>query len=283
MTGYGKAEFHIDDKSIMVEIRSLNSKNIDLKTRIPSVYREKESEIRKLIANQLKRGKIDFQLTIESLVDQPKNQINTGILNNYLQQLKAVQPNADETQLLVAALRLPDVLQYKKEDLDEAEWQKVRKVIDEAIAKMITYRKDEGATLEKDLLVNLDNIQQYLDQIAAIDGGRVEEIKTRLHEALSKLKIDVDQNRFEQELIYYLEKLDINEEKVRLNSHLQYFRQEFETKTVAKGKKLAFISQEMGREINTIGSKSNNSQMQQLVVKMKDELEKIKEQMLNIL
>jgi uncharacterized protein (TIGR00255 family) len=283
MTGYGKAEFHIDDKSIMVEIRSLNSKNIDLKTRIPSVYREKESEIRKLIANQLKRGKIDFQLTIESLVDQPKNQINTGILNNYLQQLKAVQPNADETQLLVAALRLPDVLQYKKEDLDEAEWQKVRKVIDEAIAKMITYRKDEGATLEKDLLINLDNIQQYLDQIAAIDGARVEEIKTRLHEALSKLKIDVDQNRFEQELIYYLEKLDINEEKVRLNSHLQYFRQEFETKTVAKGKKLAFISQEMGREINTIGSKSNNSQMQQLVVKMKDELEKIKEQMLNIL
>jgi uncharacterized protein (TIGR00255 family) len=283
MTGYGKAEFHTDDKSIMVEIRSLNSKNIDLKTRIPSVYREKESEIRKLIANQLKRGKIDFQLTIESLVDQPKNQINTGILNNYLQQLKAVQPNADETQLLVAALRLPDVLQYKKEDLDEAEWQKVRKVIDEAIAKMITYRKDEGATLEKDLLANLDNIQQYLDQIAAIDGARVEEIKTRLHEALSKLKIDVDQNRFEQELIYYLEKLDINEEKVRLNSHLQYFRQEFETKTVAKGKKLAFISQEMGREINTIGSKSNNSQMQQLVVKMKDELEKIKEQMLNIL
>jgi uncharacterized protein (TIGR00255 family) len=283
MTGYGKAEFHIDDKSIMVEIRSLNSKNIDLKTRIPSVYREKESEIRKLIANQLKRGKIDFQLTIESLVDQPKNQINTGILNNYLQQLKAVQPNADETQLLVAALRLPDVLQYQKEDLDEAEWQKVRKVIDEAIAKMITYRKDEGATLEKDLLANLDNIQQYLDQIAAIDGARVEEIKTRLHEALSKLKIDVDQNRFEQELIYYLEKLDINEEKVRLNSHLQYFRQEFETKTVAKGKKLAFISQEMGREINTIGSKSNNSQMQQLVVKMKDELEKIKEQMLNIL
>jgi uncharacterized protein (TIGR00255 family) len=283
MTGYGKSEFHTDDKSILVEVRSLNSKNIDLKTRIPSVYREKESEIRKLVGNQLKRGKIDFQLTIESLVDQPKNQINTGILNNYLQQLKAVQPNADETQLLVAALRLPDVLQYKKEDLDEAEWQKVRKVIDEAIAKMITYRKDEGATLEKDLLVNLDNIQQYLDQIAAIDGGRVEEIKTRLHEALSKLKIDVDQNRFEQELIYYLEKLDINEEKVRLNSHLQYFRQEFETQTVAKGKKLAFISQEMGREINTIGSKSNNSQMQQLVVKMKDELEKIKEQMLNIL
>jgi len=283
MTGYGKSEFHTDDKSILVEIRSLNSKNIDLKTRIPSVYREKEAEIRKLIANQLKRGKIDFQLTIEALVNQPKNKINTEILNNYLQQLKAVQPNADETQLLVAALRLPDVLQYQKEDLDEAQWQKVYEVIKEAIAQMITYRKDEGATLEKDLLINLENIQQYLDQIAAIDRGRVEEIKTRLHEALSKLKIDVDQNRFEQELIYYLEKLDINEEKVRLNSHLQYFRQELKNSSVAKGKKLAFISQEMGREINTIGSKSNNSQMQQLVVKMKDELEKIKEQMLNVL
>ena len=283
MTGYGKAELHTDEKNILVEIRSLNSKNIDLKTRIPSVYREKEAEIRKLIGNKLKRGKIDFNLNIEDLVEQTKNKINTNVLNSYVQQLKIVNPDADETQLLVAALRLPDVLQYEKEDLNEAEWQQIKTLINEAIDKMIVYRKDEGEALEKDLRGNLTNIQKYLDKIAQIDGGRVVQIKERLHDALSKLKIDVDENRFEQELIYYLEKLDINEEKVRLNNHLQYFTQEFDSNSVAKGKKLAFISQEMGREINTIGSKSNHSEMQQLVVKMKDELEKIKEQMLNIL
>ena len=283
MTGYGKAELHTDEKNILVEIRSLNSKNIDLKTRIPSVYREKEAEIRKLIGNKLKRGKVDFNLNIESLLGQTKNKINTTVLNAYVEQLKEVNPNADETQLLVAALRLPDVLQYEKEDLNEAEWQQVKTLINDAIDKMIVYRKDEGEALEKDLRGNLENIQKYLDEIAQIDGDRITQIKERLHDALSKLKVEVDANRFEQELIYYLEKLDINEEKVRLNNHLQYFIQEFDSPAAAKGKKLAFISQEMGREINTIGSKSNNSQMQQLVVKMKDELEKIKEQMLNIL
>jgi len=283
MTGYGKAELHTDEKNILVEIRSLNSKNIDLKTRIPSVYREKEAEIRKLIGNKLKRGKIDFNLNIEDLVGQTKNKINTNVLNSYVQQLKIVNPDADETQLLVAALRLPDVLQYEKEDLNEAEWQQIKTLINEAIDKMIVYRKDEGEALEKDLRGNLTNIQKYLDEIAQIDGGRITQIKERLHDALSKLKVDVDENRFEQELIYYLEKLDINEEKVRLNNHLDYFTQEFDSNAVTKGKKLAFISQEMGREINTIGSKSNHSEMQQLVVKMKDELEKIKEQMLNIL
>ncbi len=283
MTGYGKTELHTDEKNILVEIRSLNSKNIDLKTRIPSVYREKEAEIRKLIGNKLKRGKIDFNLNIEDLVGQTKNKINTNVLNSYVQQLKIVNPNADETQLLVAALRLPDVLQYEKEDLNEAEWQQVKTLINDAIDKMIVYRKDEGEALEKDLRGNLENIQKYLDEIAQIDGDRITQIKERLHDALSKLKVEVDANRFEQELIYYLEKLDINEEKVRLNNHLRYFEQEFSSNAIAKGKKLAFISQEMGREINTIGSKSNNSKMQQLVVKMKDELEKIKEQMLNIL
>jgi len=283
MTGYGKAELHTDEKNILVEIRSLNSKNIDLKTKIPTAYRAKEAAVRKIIGNKLKRGKIDFHLTLESLVDKPKNQINVGVIENYMKQLLSIRPDANKTDLLLAALRLPDALKYQKEDVDETEWQIIVKAIHEAVDKLVAYRKDEGTALEVDLRANLNNIKGYLDEIASIDDNRIDQIKERLQEALSKLNVAVDQNRFEQELIYYLEKLDINEEKVRLNNHLTYFEQELDAEGVAKGKKLAFISQEMGREINTIGSKSNNSQMQQLVVRMKDELEKIKEQMLNIL
>ena len=283
MTGYGKAEQSFQNKNITVEIRTLNSKNIDLKTRIPQTYREKEMPIRKMLSQALKRGKIDFNLTIEDLEERPKNKINPAILKAYLQQLKAVKPDADETQLLVGVLRLPDVLEAEKEQLNEDEWQAVLSTINQASQKLTDYRRDEGKSLENDLKQSLDLIQTGLNRIKTLDGNRLLRIKTRLKEALDQLKIEVDANRFEQELIYYLEKFDINEEKVRLQNHLDYFAKELVTQTDMKGKKLGFISQEMGREINTIGSKANDSDIQKEVVQMKDALEKIKEQVLNAL
>jgi len=283
MTGYGKAEQSFQNKNITVEIRTLNSKNIDLKTRIPQTYREKEMPIRKMLSQALKRGKIDFNLTIEDLEERPKNKINPAILKAYLQQLKAVKPDADETQLLVGVLRLPDVLEAEKEQLNEDEWQAVLSAINQASQKLTDYRRDEGKSLENDLKQSLDLIQTGLNRIKTLDGNRLLRIKTRLKEALDQLKIEVDANRFEQELIYYLEKFDINEEKVRLQNHLDYFAKELATQTDMKGKKLGFISQEMGREINTIGSKANDSDIQKEVVQMKDALEKIKEQVLNAL
>ncbi len=283
MTGYGKAEQQTENKKFIVELRSLNSKNIDLKTRIPSVYREKEIEIRKLINKHLERGKIDFSLNIENLVDVNQNTINKNVLVDYLNQLKSINPNVDDTVLMSACLRLPDVLKQEKEVLDEQEWENLKKTIKEAIDKIIEYRKDEGKSIEKDLLTRIKHIRKYLNEINTFDQGRIEKIKEKLREAVNQLQINVDENRFEQELIYYLEKYDINEEKVRLNNHLDYFEKELTSNRTAKGKKLGFISQEMGREINTMGSKSNDSSMQQLVVGMKDELEKIKEQVLNSL
>ena len=283
MTGYGKAEQQTKNKKFIIELRSLNSKNIDLKTRIPSVYREKEIEIRKLISKHLERGKIDFLLNIENLVDINQNIINKNILVDYLNQLESIHPNADDTNLISACLRLPDVLKHEKEVLDEQEWESLKKTIQAAIDKLIEYRKDEGKSIEKDLLTRIKHIRKYLKEINEFDQGRIEKIKEKLREAINQLQINVDENRFEQELIYYLEKYDINEEKVRLNNHLDYFEKELASNHTAKGKKLGFISQEMGREINTMGSKSNDSGMQQLVVGMKDELEKIKEQILNSL
>ncbi len=283
MTGYGKTEIPYQNKNIIVELRALNSKNLDLKTRLPNAYREKELEIRKMLSNQLKRGKVDFNLNIEDLEERPKNTINETILQAYLSQLKAIKPDADETDLLVATLRLPDVLQAQKEQFDEAEWQVVSQAINQAAGKLMQYRKDEGAALEKDLLLRLQNIREGLQRIKALDGNRLLRVKERLQEALGQLKQDVDKNRFEQELIYYLEKFDINEEKVRLANHLAYFEQELKKPELMKGKKLGFISQEIGREINTIGSKANDSDIQQEVVQMKDALEKIKEQVLNVL
>jgi len=283
MTGYGKAEKSFQNKNISVEIRALNSKNLDLKTKMPSVYREKEMAIRKQLSKTLRRGKIDFNLNIENLEEKPNNQINAGILSGYVSQLKNLHPGADETQLLVAALRLPDVLQAVKEDFDEAEWQHIWEVVEEATQKLIQFRMDEGLALEKDLKVQLDKIQTGLHKVASLDRQRIDRIKKRLQEALEQLKIEIDENRFEQELIYYLEKFDINEEKIRLQNHLEYFTQELASDNPMKGKKLGFISQEIGREINTIGSKANDSDIQREVVKMKDALEKIKEQILNVL
>ncbi len=283
MTGYGKAEKTFQNKNISVEIRALNSKNLDIKIRIPNTYKEKELEIRKLLSGLLQRGKIDVNINLEDLEERPHNTINTKVLKAYMEQLKAVQPGADDSLLLASALRLPEVLKPEKEDLDPAEWETVKNTLEEAVRKLIQYRKDEGLSLEKDLRLRLQNIRKHLTKISELDGNRLSRVKERLTEALKQLKQEVDENRFEQELIYYLEKYDINEEKVRLQNHLDYFEEQLNHPGEMKGKKLGFIAQEMGREINTTGSKANDSQIQQEVVKMKDELEKIKEQVLNAL
>jgi len=283
MTGYGKVSKNINNKNISIELRALNSKNIDLKTRIPSAYREKEMFIRKFLSQHLKRGKIDLTINIEDLEEKPNNTINSKILTAYIERLKTIHPDADKTQLLVAALRLPDVLKAEKNDLDETEWQTVQDILSQAATQLTQYRRDEGASLEIDLKSRLKNIKKGLDYISSMDGDRLIRVKNRLKEALDQLHQDIDNNRFEQEMIYYLEKFDINEEKVRLKNHLAYFEQELAIDTDLKGKKLGFITQEMGREINTIGSKANDSLIQKEVVKMKDELEKIKEQVLNVL
>jgi len=283
MTGYGKATEHFNDKNIIVELRALNSKNLDLKTRMPSNYRELEMPIRKMLSQLLKRGKVDLNIQIEDLEDRPKNKINVPVLKQYLADLNQVHPDADQSVLIAAALRLPDVLKPEEDELSEAEQQAVMKALNEAAGLLTRYRKDEGQALENDLKLRLKNIRKALTDIEQLDTDRLDKIKQRLKDALSQLKQEVDQNRFEQELIYYLEKLDINEEKVRLKNHLQYFEKELQKPDEMKGKKLGFISQEIGREINTIGSKANDSQIQRKVVQMKDELEKIKEQVLNVL
>ena len=283
MTGYGKATEHFNDKNIIVELRALNSKNLDLKTRMPSNYRELEMPIRKMLSQLLKRGKVDLNIQIEDLEDRPKNKINVPVLKQYLADLNQVHPNADQSILMAAALRLPDVLKPEEDDLSDGEQQAVMKALKEASGLLTRYRKDEGQALENDLKLRLKNISKALKDIEQLDTERLDKIKQRLKDALSQLQQEVDQNRFEQELIYYLEKLDINEEKVRLKNHLQYFEKELQKPDEMKGKKLGFISQEIGREINTIGSKANDSQIQRKVVRMKDELEKIKEQVLNVL
>ena len=283
MTGYGKATETFKDKNIIVELRTLNSKNLDLKTRMPSAYREMEMQVRKLLSQLLKRGKIDVVIQVEDLEDRPKNKINIPVLKQYLDDLNQIYHEADQSVLIAAALRLPDALKPEEDQLSEAEQQSLMKALQEAAGQLTRYRKDEGKALENDLKLRIENIKKALEEIDRLDTERLDKIKQRLKDALSSLQMEVDQNRFEQELIYYLEKLDINEEKVRLKNHLQYFEKELEKPTETKGKKLGFIAQEIGREINTIGSKANDSQIQRKVVQMKDELEKIKEQVLNIL
>jgi len=283
MTGYGKSETHFNNKNISVELRSLNSKNLDVKLRLPQLYREKEMELRKLLSQILKRGKVDVFINVEDMEERPKNHINQPVFLSYLKQLKQIQPTADINLLIPAVLRLPDVLQAEEEQIDEQEWETLKQTVEQAAGKLMKYREDEGASIEKDLRQRLENIRAGIQKIDELDKNRLNRIKERLTEALNQLQQEVDTNRFEQELIYYLEKYDINEEKVRLNNHLDYFEQQLETPEVLKGKKLGFIAQEMGREINTTGSKANDSDIQQVVVMMKDELEKIKEQVLNAL
>ncbi|WP_374505265.1 YicC/YloC family endoribonuclease [Flavobacterium sp.] len=282
MTGFGKATLQLPTKKITVEVKSLNSKGLDLNVRMPSLYREMELGLRNQIALKLERGKVDFSIFIESTAEQTSTKVNVPIVKGYIEQLRAVYANAEETELMKMAIRMPDTLKTEREEIDENDWAQIETAIDEALQNIVNFRKDEGQSLEKEFQLRIANIRQYMNEALALDPERVQAIKDRLQTAIAELKVNVDENRFEQELIYYLEKLDITEEKVRLTNHLDYFLETLKGKE-ANGRKLGFITQEMGREINTMGSKSNHAQMQKLVVQMKDELEKIKEQVLNVL
>ena len=287
MTGYGKASAEFGGKKIVAEIKSLNSKALDLSVRIAPIYREKEMEVRQMVAEALIRGKVDMSVWIEkdTLVD--ATPINAALVENYYNQIKAI---ADKTGIPVpedwfyTLLRMPDVLtKTDVEELEDEEWLAVKQAVVEALKNLVDFRKQEGAALEKKFTEKVDNIQQLLAEIEPYEKGRVEKIKARIVDGLQQIPgVDYDKNRMEQELIYYIEKLDISEEKQRLTNHLKYFRDTM-AEPAGQGKKLGFIAQEMGREINTTGSKSNQAEMQNIVVKMKDELEQIKEQVLNAL
>jgi len=282
MTGFGKATLQLPTKKITVEVKSLNSKGLDLNVRMPSVYREMELGLRTIIAQKLERGKIDFSIYIEITGEETSSKINVPIVKGYINQMKAVIPNADETELMKMAVRMPDALKTERDEIDENEWNEIMKVVHEALKNIGSFRIDEGKSLENEFVSRIENIRNYMNQAVSMDAERIETVKTRLRTALDELVANVDENRFEQELIFYLEKYDITEERVRLENHLNYFIETI-AGTEANGRKLGFITQEIGREINTMGSKSNHSEMQKLVVMMKDELEKIKEQVLNVL
>jgi uncharacterized protein (TIGR00255 family) len=279
MTGYGKSEVQLENKKVTIEIRSLNSKNLDINARFPTLYKEKEMEVRKWLSRELLRGKIDLMLFVETTGEETSTRINKGIVEGYLEQLEGIRKESD---ILSIAMRLPDVLKTEREELDETEWQKIEEGISSAIMKLKEFRSSEGNELKRDFEHRIALLEEKLKEVISIDPERLEGVRARLDKSIQELKVDVDENRFEQELIYYLEKLDITEEKVRLNKHLSYFLDSLNEKH-SNGKKLGFISQEMGREINTIGSKANFAPMQKVVVEMKDELEKIKEQLLNVL
>ena len=282
MTGFGKAALQLSNKKITVEIKSLNSKGLDLNVRTPSVYREMELGLRNQIALKLERGKIDFSLYVEATGEDTSSKLNVSIIKGYINQMKAIVESADETELMKMAVRFPDALKMEREEIDENEWHKIQTVIEEALNNIQNFRKDEGISLEKEFKLRTNNIFDLMNKAVSFDEERIETVKTRLRTALDELKLNVDENRFEQELIFYLEKYDITEEKVRLGNHLNYFNETLNG-LEANGRKLGFIGQEIGREINTMGSKSNHTEMQKLVVMMKDELEKIKEQVLNVL
>jgi len=284
MTGYGKSVLHLSDKKVTIEIKSLNSKNLDLNVRIPSYYRVKELTVRKELASKLVRGKVDFSIFIEMTADETSTTVNKGVVSEYMQQLRNVVQtgSSNDVELLKMAVRMPDALKTERDELDEGEWAQISVNIQKAVNDIIQYRIDEAASLEKDFKLRIENIQSYLEEVKSFDGARITHVKERLKKAIDDLKVQTDKNRFEQELIYYLEKLDINEEKVRLANHLTYFLQELGTED-SNGKKLGFIVQEIGREVNTIGSKANFAPMQKAVIQMKNELEKIKEQVLNVL
>jgi uncharacterized protein (TIGR00255 family) len=287
MTGFGKAEFEVNNKKITLELKALNSKQIDINARIPSVYREKEIEIRKELAEKLIRGKVDITIYVENHGDDSNSKINEPILKGYFESLKKINDDlglsTDQTTMQ-AILRLPDVVKTEYETLDEEEWQVILLHLKKALKDIDDFRNREGKALEADIVANTDVIKNLLHQIAPFEEQRMETVKNRLTENLGKLNLsgNVDENRYEQELLYYLDKMDMNEEKVRLENHCNYFLETL-AQTESSGKKLAFISQEMGREINTLGSKAYESNIQRLVVQMKDHLERIKEQLLNVL
>ncbi len=281
MTGYGKSVLQLPTKKISIELKSLNSKSLDLNARMPSMYRAKELDIRKLIAKNLVRGKVDFSLYVEITGEDTSTKINKTVVNEYIKQLKEVV-DGDAIELLKMAIRMPDAITTERDDIDEEEWSLISEEIDKAIANIVIYREDEGATLKQDFEDRISTLRRLLNEVITMDPERIDGVRARLEKGISDIKEKVDENRFEQELVYYIEKFDITEEKVRLENHLDYFTKALDSED-SNGKKLGFISQEIGREINTIGSKSNYAPMQKLVVQMKDELEKIKEQLLNVL
>lgn len=287
MTGFGKVTAELPTKKVTVEIKAFNSKQLDLSTRIPSIYKEKEMQIRSRLLQTLERGKVDFAIYIEYIGKEASSQINQEAVMSYFAQLKELSdklgisaPSSwDELQLV---LRMPDVIKTDPVEVDEDEWNVVKQAIDEAIQHLCDFRIQEGAMLQKLFTQKVSNIAALLNDVEPYEKERIEKIKGRILDNLEKLAVDYDKNRFEQEMIYYIEKLDVNEEKNRLDNHLKYFLETMETGH-GQGKKLGFIAQEMGREINTLGSKSNHADMQKIVVRMKDELEQIKEQVLNVL
>ena len=288
MTGYGKAVVAYKEKKINVEVKSLNSKSLDLSARIAPLYREKEMEIRRLLAQKLERGKVDFSLWVEKESTVDATPINAALVENYYKQIKAISESTgipEPEDWFTTLLRLPDVTaKTEVEVLDDEEWEVAQQAINEAIEKLTEFRKQEGAALQKKFTEKIDNIANLLKSIEPFEKSRVPKIREKIIDGLKQIpEVDYDKNRLEQELIYYIEKLDINEEKQRLTNHLKYFHETMKESGHGIGKKLGFIAQEMGREINTTGSKSNQAEMQNIVVKMKDELEQIKEQVLNAL
>ncbi|MFJ1322101.1 YicC/YloC family endoribonuclease [Capnocytophaga canis] len=280
MTGFGKSTISLADKHINIEIKSLNSKSIDISTRIPLAYREKELEFRKIIAEQLQRGKVDFNISMENTSMQTSVKINENAVKAYMEQMKSIV-DGDPVELLKMAVRMPDALQTTSESISEDDFQLIVNLLHTAIDDLQKFRIEEGKVLEADFILRIHNIQSLLQEVEKLDPERLILVRERLEKAVAEVQ-NVDENRFEQELIFYLEKFDITEEKIRLKNHLDYFIETLNS-SESNGRKLSFIAQEIGREINTLGSKANFSPMQQIVVQMKDELEKIKEQVLNVL
>lgn len=287
MTGFGKTEFEIGNKKITLEIKSLNSKQLDINTRIPAMYREKDIEIRRLISEMLTRGKVDFALYLDNLGTESTSRINAAIVKDYYRQLKTIHKELGlevNESIMNSIMRLPETVKMVYDELDEAEWLEVRENLIKTLDDLNRFRDQEGLALKTDIVNNIQNILDLLSQVEPHETQRMENVKTKIMDSLNEMQQNgnIDKNRFEQELIYYMEKLDINEEKIRLANHCSYF-----TETMAEsepsGRKLGFIAQEIGREINTLGSKANESNLQRIVVQMKDNLEKIKEQVLNVL
>ena len=281
MTGFGRAEGIFEGKKISIELKSLNSKSFDLNLRIPLRYKEKEFEVRKLLNDTILRGKVDCYINCETIDDCNDVKINQDIVKAYMNQLSEISPNAEEFEYLKMAIRMPEAINGKPAELNEEEWKSLENLIKEALAKFVDFRKTEGAILHEELAKNLKNIEENLLKVIPYEDERMVAVKERYQNALKEFE-NVDETRFYQELAYYTEKLDISEEKVRLTQHLKYYLEVMQNETF-NGKKLGFISQEIGREINTLGSKANHHEIQKLVVMMKDDLEKIKEQTLNVL
>lgn len=281
MTGYGKSVLQLPNKTISIEIKSLNSKSLDLNMRMPSIYRSKELDLRKTVAAKLNRGKVDFSLYFETNSEETQTNVNAAVVNKYINQLEAMSTGT-KMQFLQMAIKMPEALSTERNDIDESEWGDIQKGIRNALDSISHYRLEEGKVLEADFTKRVGIISKLLGEVLEIDPERLKNVRERLNKGVSEIKEKYDENRFEQELVYYIEKFDITEEKVRLQNHLEFFIKTLDSNE-SNGKKLGFISQEMGREINTIGSKANFAPMQKLVVQMKDELEKIKEQLLNVL